>query len=178
MFTFFKKVEKKPILEIREVNLKDAKGIVNLMDGVGKEKIYMVTDEYSLTEEEERQLIRRLDHNKDLILIADYGGQVVGCLTLFRYYGGRSSKVQHVAEIGISINSEFRNSGIGSKLFEYAIKWAKQKNYKKLCLSVFSTNEIAIHLYRKYGFKEEGRRRAQFKIGSDYVDEILMGLFI
>ncbi|SNX55073.1 GNAT family N-acetyltransferase [Thermoanaerobacterium sp. RBIITD] len=178
MFTLFKKVEKKPTLAIREANIKDAKGIVKLIDSVGKEKLYMVTENYTLTEEEERQLIRKLNHEKDLILVADYGGNIIGCLTLFRYYGGRSPKVQHVGEIGISIDSEFRNNGIGSKLFEYTIEWAKRKNYKKLCLSVFSSNLNAIHLYEKYGFQIEGRRKQQFKIGDNYVDEILMGLFL
>lgn len=110
--------------------------------------------------------------------MADYGGEIVGCLTLFRYYGGRSPKVQHVGEIGISIDARFRNIGIGTKLFTEAINWAKSKGYEKLCLSVFSTNEVAIHLYKKFGFEEEGRRRRQFKIGDEYVDEVLMGLFL
>lgn len=178
MFTLFRKVEKNPTLIIREANVKDAKGIVKLLDSVGKEKIYMVSENLGWSEEEEKQLIKRLDRGKDLILVADYGGNIVGCLTLFRYYGGRSPKVQHVGEIGISIDAKYRNVGIGSKLFEYTIDWARKRNYKKLCLSVFSSNTKAIHLYKKYGFEEEGRRRKQFKIGNEYVDEILMGLFL
>lgn len=178
VFTLFKRVEKNPTLTIREANIKDAKGIVKLIESVGKEKIYMVSEEPGWTEEEEKQMIKRLDRGKDLILVADYGGQIVGCLTLFRYYGGRSSKVQHVGEIGISVDAKYRNMGIGSKLFEYAIDWAKKRSYSKLCLSVFSSNANAIHLYEKYGFEEEGRRRKQFKIGNEYVDEIMMGLFL
>lgn len=178
MFTLFKKVEKKPTLKIREANIKDAKGIVKLLESVGKEKLYIVTETYVWSEEEERQLIKRIDHDKDLILIADYGGNIVGCLTLFRYYGGRSPKVQHVGEIGISIAAEFRNDGIGTKLFEYTINWARRKNYKKLCLSVFSSNKIAMHLYEKFGFQVEGVRKEQFKVGDNYVDEVMMGLFL
>lgn len=178
MFTLFKKIEKKPQLVIREAGSKDAKGIIKLISDVGREKIYMVSETINWTEEEERQLIKRLDHDKELILVADYGGKIIGCLTLFRYYGGRSPKVQHIGEIGISIDAQFRNMGIGTKLFEYTIAWAKQRNYKKLCLSVFSTNKNAIHLYKKFGFQEEGRRKCQFKIGNEYVDEVLMGLFL
>ncbi|MGB9679600.1 MAG: GNAT family N-acetyltransferase [Minisyncoccia bacterium] len=178
MFALFKKPVKKPELVIREANIKDAAGIINLLNDVGKEKIYMVSESYNWSVEEERQLIKRLDPDKELILVADYGGKIIGCLTLFRYYGGRSAKVQHVGEIGISIDSNFRSKGIGTKLFNYTIKWAKDKEYEKLCLSVFSTNTIALNLYKKFGFEEEGRREKQFKIDGQYVDEILMGLFI
>ncbi|MGH2330648.1 N-acetyltransferase family protein [Thermoanaerobacter mathranii] len=178
MLSLFKRPKKEPQLVIREATIKDARGIIKLLNSVGREKLYMVSETFNWSEEEEKQLIRNLDRNKDLILVADYGGEIVGCLTLFRYYGGRSPKVQHVGEIGVSIDARFRNIGIGTKLFAEAINWAKSKGYEKLCLSVFSTNEVAIHLYKKFGFEEEGRRRRQFKIGDEYVDEVLMGLFL
>jgi len=178
MLSLFKRPKKESQLVIREAKIKDARGIIKLLNSVGREKLDMVSETFNWSEEEEKQLIKNLDRNKDLILVADYGGEIVGCLTLFRYYGGRSPKVQHVGEIGISIDARFRNIGIGTKLFTEAINWAKSKGYEKLCLSVFSTNEVAIHLYKKFGFEEEGRRRRQFKIGDEYVDEVLMGLFL
>jgi RimJ/RimL family protein N-acetyltransferase len=178
LFKNLKREKKEPEIVIREAKVKDAKGIVKLLNNVGKEKVYIVSESFNWTEEEERQLIKNLDRGKDLILVADYGGEIIGCLTLFRYYGGRSPKVQHIGEIGISVDARFRNRGIGTRLFEEAIKWARSRGYEKLCLSVFSTNEVAIHLYKKFGFIEEGRRKKQFKIGDEYVDEILMGLFL
>jgi Acetyltransferase (GNAT) family. len=133
---------------------------------------------FGYSEADERSLIARLNRNKELILVAERGGKIIGFLTLFVYFGGRSPKVQHVGEIGINIMDGYRDMGLGYKMMNYAIDWARCRGYMKLCLSVFSSNERAIHLYKKCGFREEGRRKAQFKIGDTYVDEVEMGLFL
>ena len=60
-----------------------------------------------------------------------------------------------------------------------AIRESKKLNNKeKLVLSCFSTNERAIHLYKKFGFKVIGIRKKQFYMDSTYYDEILMDLWI
>ncbi|WP_250159645.1 GNAT family N-acetyltransferase [Bacillus toyonensis] len=49
--------------------------------------------------------------------------------------------------------------GIGSKLLSHFIEWAKeQEGLEKICMDVFSNNERAINLYKRLGFKEEGRK--------------------
>lgn len=49
-------------------------------------------------------------------------------------------------------------------------------NLHKLCLTVYATNERAIGVYKKVGFKVEARRREQIFVEGAYVDEIVMGL--
>lgn len=178
IFAFLKKSPGTDEIIIREAKPDDAQGIINVMRSVGSEKIFTVSEYFPMTEEEERDFIKRLDRKKDMIFVAAKGKDIVGCLTLFRYYGGRSPKVQHVGEIGISIISSYRNQKIGSRLLEFAIDWAAKHDYEKLCLSVFSTNEIAIHVYKKFGFEEEGIRKKQFIVNGIYVDEIIMGKFL
>ncbi len=165
-------------LELREAAPADARGIIDIANAVAREKVYNVSEVFGYSEADERSLISRVRRSKDLILVARMDGRVVGFLTLMRYFGGRSPKVQHVGEVGINIRDVYRDRGLGYKMMNYAIDWARQKGYKKLCLSVFSTNERAASLYKKCGFVEEGRRKAQFKLDDTYVDEIVMGLFL
>ena len=54
----------------------------------------------------------------------------------------------------------------------------QQRGIEKLNLEVFSTNTGAIELYRKLGFREEGRKIRQFKIFDEYADDVLMTLFL
>ncbi len=80
----------------------------------------------------------------------------------------------------MGIEPGFYNMGIGSKLLSHFIEWAKeQEGLEKICLYVFSNNERAINLYKRLGFKEEGRRinQIRFKDGS-YADIIFMVLYI
>ena len=50
---------------------------------------------------------------------------------------------------------------------------------EKVALSVFATNQLAIGLYKKMGFLEEGCRIREIRIADEkYVDDILMYRFV
>jgi RimJ/RimL family protein N-acetyltransferase len=86
---------------------------------------------------------------------------------------------KHVGSLGIIVEKNYRDMGIGHHLIDIAIRESfKLNNKEKIILSCFSTNERAIHLYKELGFKEVGLRNSQFKIEGDYYDELLMELFI
>jgi putative acetyltransferase len=67
-----------------------------------------------------------------------------------------------------------RRQGIGTKLLEAALDWARQSEVRKLELHVFPHNEAAIRLYERFGFEREGYRRGHYRRGNQYVDAILM----
>jgi ribosomal protein S18 acetylase RimI-like enzyme len=86
---------------------------------------------------------------------------------------------QHVGILGIIVKKEYRDLGIGAHLIDVAIRESKILNNKeKITLSCFSTNERALHLYKKLGFKVIGVRKKQFYMDSQYYDEVLMELWI
>lgn len=151
----------------------DAKGIVNCMNTVMKEGIYLLGDQYSYYEEFEAERIRTL--KEDLTQVAEYQNEVIGVLFLTR---GRYIKNRHTAYLSIALIDKFRKMGIGTALILTAIEWAKEKKIEKICLEVFSSNTAAINLYTKLGFVIEGRWKRQFKINNEYVDDILMSIFL
>ena len=64
------------------------------------------------------------------------------------------------AEImNIVTKKEHRNQGIGKLLLEKLLLEAKNKNIKRLNLEVNESNKIAIHLYEKFGFIQNGKRK-------------------
>ena len=67
--------------------------------------------------------------------------------------------------------------GVGKACTAFAVDYAfTQLNLRRVYLEVLATNERAASLYRKLGFKEEGRlRQHQFKNGA-HVDVLVMGV--
>jgi ribosomal protein S18 acetylase RimI-like enzyme len=85
----------------------------------------------------------------------------------------------HVGILGIIVKEKYRNLTIGRNLIDFAIRESKNLNNKeKIILSSFSTNERAIHLFKKLGFKLIGVRKNQFYMDLKYIDEVLMEIWI
>lgn len=83
-----------------------------------------------------------------LIFYARYQGEIVGTATLLRIHDTRY-------ELGkMAVTEKHKGIGIGKALLEHSLLIAKQKNLSSLVLYSNTKLENAIHLYRKYGFKE------------------------
>jgi RimJ/RimL family protein N-acetyltransferase len=110
-------------------------------------------------------------------LVAELEGHIVGQIHL---RNGHRKRIEHVCWLAINVLKECRELGIGSALMETAIAWAKDNAViEKLTLGVFADNEVAKGLYRKMGFREEGRKIKEVKFGPDrYKDSILMYRFV
>ena len=70
----------------------------------------------------------------------------------------------------IEVDFAHRGKGIGTKLMSYLISLAMEKKVVNITLEVRVSNEIAKHLYKKFGFKEVALRK--FYYGDE--DAILM----
>ncbi|HEV7327735.1 MAG TPA: GNAT family N-acetyltransferase [Bosea sp. (in: a-proteobacteria)] len=112
------------------------------------------------------------DPNTDgLNIVALRDGELVGQAGFERYRGRRA----HVAYIGIGVHDDHRGTGIGSallgELVDAADNWF---GLKRLELTVYADNAVAIALYRKFGFEPEGLLRAYaFRAGA-YADALTM----
>ena len=82
-------------------------------------------------------------------------------------------------ELGMLVARDWRGRGVGSALVAAAVDWARDRGLHKLSLSVFTHNEAAIALYRKFGFVEEGRRVKHFRrANGELWDSFEMGLLL
>jgi len=64
---------------------------------------------------------------------------------------------KHVGQIGMSIHDDWQGKGVGSALMAAAVDLAGNwLNLTRLELEVFTDNEPAIALYKKFGFVTEG----------------------
>jgi putative acetyltransferase len=113
------------------------------------------------------------DPPKDLLLVAESGGEVVGSSGLHPV--GPSPRRRHVMMLGISVAREAHGRGVGTALMaamcDYADRWA---GVLRLELTVYADNAGAIALYRKFGFVVEGTHRAYALRDGRYVDALAM----
>lgn len=91
-------------------------------------------------------------------------------------------KLAHQSEFGILVGGDFRGLKIGTHLLNHLMKMAKEQfNIKLLHLAVYSENP-AIKLYKRFGFKEFGRQNCWIeetgKSGKAYAGRIFMERFI
>jgi RimJ/RimL family protein N-acetyltransferase len=154
----------------------DAVAVIAAINAVCAERTYLLTDCYLSTPQWEKALHTSLECPDHLLLVPEMDGQVIGWCRVFP--NDFSPKTQHTGEVGIGLLKPFREIGIGTVLMECAIEWARTQGLAKLTVSTFSTNLRAINLFKKMGFVATGRRYKQYKIGKEYVDEVLMERFL
>ena len=63
----------------------------------------------------------------------------------------------------MAVAEEFQGRKIGNKMLEFCFKKASELKAKKLILYSNTKLEPAIHLYRKYGFKEVPLGTVEYK---------------
>ena len=150
----------------------DADALVELGRDVAREPELWLT--YDRTRGDERRNVRGVQRDANVtVLVAETEEGIVGRLSIAR---DRSPLSRHVAEFGLMVASGARRRGIGSALIAEATKWARGLGIVKLELTVFPHNAPAIALYRKLGFREEGRLHRRYFIDGRYIDAMLMGL--
>jgi putative acetyltransferase len=161
---------------IRQARPDDAEQLLSFLRQLFDEPgihIPMHPTEFTLTVEQERQLLGdAFDSQSWVFFLAEANGQVIGVIDCKR---GTHQALCHSVALGISVSSEWRNQGVGSRLMTKAIEWAKNTgNVTRIELFVYATNIAAIHLYEKFGFEIEGRRRCSVGHNGELTDDLIM----
>ncbi len=151
----------------------DLDGLLDLINSLVEEKAEIVISD-KLTREEEANwladLLVKLEKDQTFFFVAEVNGKVVATSDL---HLGRGTEVR-AGNVGIVVKNGFRGMGIGTRIMQTIVKFARKRGLRVLVLSVFATNERAIHVYKKVGFVSCGRvPRKHFHKGR-YVDEIIM----
>lgn len=92
-------------------------------------------------------------------VVVNEEGQSVGSITV-RYFNegnkGFGFVGNDVPELGMALRSEYRGIGIGTALLKKLIQTLKEKEVKRISLSVDPNNIAAVKLYNRFGFIEVG----------------------
>lgn len=105
-------------------------------------------------------------------LVACRDAEVMGQLSLSIASGLRR---RHAASLGMGVRPSARRTGVGSALMAAAIDLAERwAGVRRLELEVYTDNQPAIGLYRKFGFAIEGTLRQYALRDGRLVDVHLM----
>lgn len=161
------------MIDVRPAEPADAPALVALAAEVGREPGgWLLTTETWRSATDERRYLRAVRRHADAaVFVAVDGEQVVGRLSVARDPHPASA---HVADLGLMVAASHRRRGIGRRLLDQAVSWARQSGVRKLELHVFPWNEPAIRLYETFGFVREGHRRGHYRRDGADVDALLM----
>jgi L-phenylalanine/L-methionine N-acetyltransferase len=106
------------------------------------------------------------------LLVAEVEGEIIGSIGLNVNQRARRA---HSADIGMGVRDDWHGKGVGTAMMQAVIDLAdKWLNIKRLELEVYTDNEPALRLYKKFGFEIEGTlRHFAFRDGA-FVDAYMM----
>lgn len=120
---------------------------------------------------------KRLAENQENVfeLVACVEGEIVGQVFLQIFTRPRR---KHVGQIGMSVRDDYQGQGVGSALMQAAVDMADRwLNVLRLELDVYTDNEPAVRLYKKFGFEIEGTLKKYAFRDGEYVDVYAMARF-
>ena len=107
-----------------------------------------------------------------LICLAFNQQDLVGSVSLNPLPG----RMDHRAEISLSVLKDYWGQGLGNLLLEKALAYARDQGLEFIDLDVATDNTRAIRLYEKFAFKKVARLEDYFKIHGNYKDFYRMTL--
>lgn len=165
---------------LRSPDPKDAEKMIEYLKMTSDETHFMVRypEEINITVEQEAEYLEQcLKSNKNFFIAAFIDGKLAGNTGV--HCNGMHFKIMHRGILGISIKQKYWNNDIGGILIQEALDKAMQIGYEQMELGVFSDNERAQALYKKFGFEVWGITKNAYKLkDGTYRDEILMGKFL
>ena len=165
---------------LRSPNEQDAEKMIEYLKMTSEETDFLTRypEEINITIDKEIEILKdNLNSNTDMMIAAFIKNELVGNVGISCVRN--HIKLKHRAIFGISIKEKYWNNGIGNTLLREVIEQARIMGYEQIELGVFSDNEKAKELYKKYGFEIWGNMKNAYKLkDGTYHDDIMMGRMI
>lgn len=159
---------------LRNGDKADGKEVFEVFNLTHAETDYLLSypDENSYDPEQEAQFLEeKTNSSNEIEIIAVVDGKIAGTAGIESV--GKKYKLQHRAELGISVLKDFWGLGLGKALMNACIQCAKKAGYKQLELNVVAENERAVALYKSFGFVEFGRNPKGFNSRTSGFQELV-----
>lgn len=118
--------------------------------------------------------VERLDKIPEGVygFVAEIDGEVVGNLG---FHCAMNPRRKHSGYLGMGIKDSYQGMGVGSALMAAMIDLTDNwLDIRRIELTVFTDNERAIALYKKFGFDVEGEAKSFAFRNGEYVDAYYM----
>ena len=165
---------------LKSPNTEDAQNLLNHLKNVSNQSYQNMNspknnwDNFSV--EEEAKILADFASSSGKFMISSFDGdRIIGNLGCFGM-GGEFLKFN--SRIGMGLEKEFHNVGLGTSLLNYAIEIAKQNKIHRLELTVRTFNEGGIALYEKVGFRRVGILKEIASIDGIFYDEYMYEMIL
>jgi RimJ/RimL family protein N-acetyltransferase len=127
--------------------------------------------------ENQKTYIERVSTNPNSILLVGLiDGEIVAIAQVAAH---KSPSIAHNSELSISVKRPHWRKGIATELMYTLIRFGMEnQTLKNISLGVKGTNKAAIHLYDKLGFTKFGLHKNYYFSNGQYVDKLLMELYV
>ncbi|MFC3478289.1 GNAT family N-acetyltransferase [Halobacterium litoreum] len=158
---------------VRPAHQSDLAGLVGAIRQVASERTYIEAESVADILDHEEVLLRHNELEERMFFVATVGSDVVGWVHIA---GSELDKLAHTAELTVGVIEAYRGHGIGSHLLERGLAWAQSHGYEKMYNSVPATNEDAVAFLEANDWETEAVRADHYKLGDEYVDEVMMAV--
>lgn len=159
-------------LNIRPLEKDDLHFIHNLQNNPDT-MAYWFDEPYHTLEKIQHQYDQMIHNQDERRFVVEHNGQLVGIVELmYIHYVHRHTEFQ------IIIDPDCQGKGFAVPATRLALDYAfRVLNMHKVYLYVDTTNEAAIHIYKKVGFKKESTMSEMFFVQGKYNDAFIMSMF-
>ena len=164
-------------LTIEKARPEDAAEILDFLKLIGGEtdNLTFGAEGMPFTAQAEAEYIKSLENSCDgVMLIAKNDGRIIGSASLNRL----PRRMSHRGDFSVAVVREYWNCGVGGKLLNAIVDFARENSFEIIELQVRSDNLSAIRLYEKHGFQKICTYPSFFKIGNEFYDADYMSLVI
>jgi|SRR6056297_1192264 len=151
-------------LIIRNFIEKDLDHIVKRHGEIYKEEYNFDESFVDYVREPLYEFYENFDKNYENIWVAEYEGDIAGFIALVKVDTDTAQLRWFLLE------KDLRGKGIGKKLMNTLIEFAKDKDYKNIYLWTVGFLDTARHIYEKFGFELEERKSSNVW-GKELIEE-------
>ena len=117
---------------LRNAEPSDAAVLIRYLKDTSSETPYLIREpeEVSLSEEQEQKIIqRKIDAERELMLVAIADGRLAGACSLMRM--GELRRFRHRCELAIALYQKYCGKGIGKRMMEVLLDAAEKAGYEQ-----------------------------------------------
>jgi ribosomal protein S18 acetylase RimI-like enzyme len=138
---------------IRKATHKDFKELYNFFELVNNDFIPPISKRRGLPKKKEiENFTKKMIRGKKSTMIIFESNRKINGIICFSEDYWKNKNIPHIVEF--AVHKSHRHKGVGTLLLEYIFNLLERKGYKSVTIRTWSTNKLALNLYRKVGFKK------------------------